>query len=352
MAAPDRRRPPGFTLIELLVVLSIIGVLVALLLPAVQAAREAARRMQCSNNLKQLALAAHNYISANGCLPQGTTSHTLASHPEWEMTVSNGLFVPLCQYLEQRAAFDAYNFSWGMLDLPNATVLGIGIATLWCPSDPTVAGRATIGVGDPLNWWGPYPLTFTYTSYCGNQGPWWLLVWPPDPAMLSQNLGLFHQHSAVAPAEITDGLSQTLLLGEHAHGVLEATWAWWFNWWFSSVDDTLFYSWYGINPHRRYPQYARLPDADWYPLAAIRSASSFHPGGAQFAFADGSVRFLKETIDSTTFDPAIPVDPITGVNAAWDAARKRVVLAPGTRLGVFQSLSTRAGGEVISADAY
>jgi prepilin-type N-terminal cleavage/methylation domain-containing protein len=82
MTRTDNHPRRGFTLIELLAVTVIIAVLVALLLPAVQAAREAARRMQCSNNLKQLALAAHNYNSANGCLPQGTTVHTLTAHPE------------------------------------------------------------------------------------------------------------------------------------------------------------------------------------------------------------------------------------------------------------------------------
>jgi prepilin-type processing-associated H-X9-DG protein len=199
-------------------------------------------------------------------------------------------------------------------------------------------------------------LTFAYTSYCGNQGPWWLLDipaftgLPPDPTILNQNLGLFHQQSAVTPAQVTDGLSQTILFGERAHGLIDPRWAPTFNWWTSSVDDTLFYSWYGINPHRRYAHLTDVPD--WFPLAAIRSASSFHPGGANYAFADSSVRFLKEAIDSTTFDPAIPVDPVTGVNAAWDAAPKRVVLAPGTRLGIFQALSTRAGGEIVSADTY
>jgi prepilin-type N-terminal cleavage/methylation domain-containing protein len=104
------KRPSGFTLIELLVVVSVIGILVALLLPAVQAAREAARRMQCSNNLKQLALAAHNYIAAHGCLPQGTAMHTLAAHPEYGLIWSHGPF------LEQRAAFNAANFDVSIYD--------------------------------------------------------------------------------------------------------------------------------------------------------------------------------------------------------------------------------------------
>jgi prepilin-type N-terminal cleavage/methylation domain-containing protein/prepilin-type processing-associated H-X9-DG protein len=342
MATPDRQRCPGFTLIELLIVLAVIAVLIALLLPAVMSAREAARRMQCSSNLKQLALAAHNYIAINGVLPPGTALQPYVGDPDWFPWASHGAFVSLSQYFEQRAIFNAVNFDFNIFQEPNATIHAVGIATLWCPSDPTVRRRVEIPA---------YGLTFNYTSYCGNQGPWWLFSYPPDPAVLNQNLGLFHEQSAVSPAQVTDGLSQTLLFGERAHGLIDPWARPWLNWWASATEDTTFYSWYGINPHRRYAHLADLPD--WYPIAAIRSASSFHPGGAQFAFADGSVRFLKESIESTAFDPALPFDWNLGVNgASWDVTRNRVVFAPGTRLGVFQALSTRSWGEVISADAY
>src|SRR3954469_22084794 len=100
----------GFTLVELLVVIAIIGVLVALLLPAVQAAREAGRRMQCANNLKQLGMAAHNYISANGVLPQGTSVRLLEAHEDWGAQTSHGSFVALVPYLEQRPIYSAINF--------------------------------------------------------------------------------------------------------------------------------------------------------------------------------------------------------------------------------------------------
>src|SRR5438309_2228365 len=129
-----RTTTSGFTLIELLVVISIIAVLISLLLPAVQSAREAARRAQCTNNLKQLALAAHNYISAVGSLPQGIQfQYDPNSGFFWS---SGSLLVPLMQYAEQQQIFNAVNFDINMYNAPNTTISGVGVSTLWCPSDP------------------------------------------------------------------------------------------------------------------------------------------------------------------------------------------------------------------------
>src|SRR5262249_17684003 len=155
------------------------------------------------------------------------------------------------------------------------------------------------------------------------------------------NLGVLYPHSTVSPAMIRDGLSQTIVFGERAHGLLSPDDAPWWNRWTACCYDTLFLTWWGINPHRRFSGTPLVGDA------VSISASSFHSGGAHFAFGDGSVRFLKETIDTW------PVDPLTGdTGAFWDDVHQRVAFRPGTRFGVYQALSTRSWGEAISTDSY
>src|SRR3954452_24959568 len=131
------RRLRGFTLIELLVVIAIIAVLISLLLPAVQAAREAARRSQCVNNLKQLALAAANYESSNGCLPPGAYNKVDpgTTRRRWDVSV----FMHMAPYMEQQALFNGINFSGDAFLGANVTVAMVGVSSLWCPSDPSIA---------------------------------------------------------------------------------------------------------------------------------------------------------------------------------------------------------------------
>ena len=139
----ERAEQDGFTLIELLVVITIIGLLVALLLPAVQAAREAARRIECTNNLKQIALATLNYESVWSTLPRGGFLQSPAAgvgpvNPDGSLNVSGNLFLSLLPHLEQRPLYNAMNFDVNVFTAINATVSATGVNTLWCPSDPGV----------------------------------------------------------------------------------------------------------------------------------------------------------------------------------------------------------------------
>jgi prepilin-type N-terminal cleavage/methylation domain-containing protein/prepilin-type processing-associated H-X9-DG protein len=366
----------GFTLIELLVVIAIIAVLVGLLLPAVQAAREAARRAQCTNNLKQIALALLNYENANGTFPMGYWHQFTpqgAGFQGW-YTDASGPMVALTPYLEQVAIFNTYNSQICMFVAQNTTVAGFGISTLWCPSDGAIVGlRHDYSASDCANY-DCSPMPMYYSTYAGSMGTW--TYWPSRrdayylPKLNAMN-GLFFQTGfpqsagprvnggdpnpgSVPPIRlsgITDGTSNTIAFSERAQGLLSRTVApdgyvdfYCYHWWVSgNYGDTLFTTFYPINPWNKLNDtVGYLHQGDAYPYAA----SSFHPGGANFAFVDGSVRFLKDTINSW------PINPQTGVptNVTVDS-NGFFVLAPGTQ-AVYQALSTRNGGEVISSDSY
>jgi prepilin-type N-terminal cleavage/methylation domain-containing protein/prepilin-type processing-associated H-X9-DG protein len=345
-ARPGRN---AFTLIELLVVIAIIAVLIGLLLPAVQSARESARRVQCVNNLKQIALAAHNYLDIVGALPQGVPfqadGHFPGSTGPLHVWTSHSVFVAMLPQLEQQPFFNAINFDVNAFNSPNFTMHAIGISTLWCPSDYRVSEPRTCpnGDGSPID---PGLYVTRYTSYAGNSGTWMLYYWQ-DPIPQNHMNGLFHVKSAVTLAQITDGTSNTIAFSERAHSLLDDTSALWWHWWASgNYGDTLFCTLYPMNPFRRVNG-LYINSGDARADAYISSASSLHPGGANFAFMDGSVRFLKEAISSW------PADQNTGMplGVTFDP-NGPYKLAPSVRFGVYQALSTRAGGEVISASDY
>ena len=157
MSASPRRNlgHRGFTLIELLVVIAIIAVLIALLLPAVQSAREAARRIQCVNNLKQIGLAMHNYHSANGCFPLGVAQYSIPGHPatayNWDAWSGHAMMLA---DIEQTAMYNACNFMLGN-NAPNSygyyansTVTSMRVSVFLCPSDPNAGVLQVIRPAD------------------------------------------------------------------------------------------------------------------------------------------------------------------------------------------------------------
>jgi prepilin-type processing-associated H-X9-DG protein len=326
-------------LIELLVVIAIIAVLIALLLPAVQAAREAARRTQCVNNLKQLALACANYESANGTLPGD--SYGTAISPQLGTDIS--ALARLANFFEQQATFNSINFSVQSTYVPNLTAAGTGLSVLWCPSDPTISQAVTYT--DPTSPTGTDKLQ--YSSYGGFNGPW-------VPAGSYNNVGnsfysgqqanmygLIFDNSAVRLAEITDGTSNTILFAEVPHGAFTGFLAGQFHWWIQ-----------GWNLNGWGMSAIDAPNAfkKQNPTTAFNSflggAGSFHPGGCNFAFGDGSVKFLKDSIASW------PVTP-TGEYLPVGIGRGPVYFVWGTTTPkVYQALSTRNSGEVIGGDQY
>ncbi len=358
-----RTKRRGFTLIELLVVIAIIAVLIALLLPAVQAAREAARRAQCTNNLKQIGLGVHNYISTHGCFPLGCHRQT-AYETQYAYT-SSGSFIALLPFLEQAPLFNAVNSNMNIFGAANTTVDGVGLSTLWCPSDGRVSAKVVIPGGSVD---GP-DMTMAYSSYGGNAGMWFQLprysvaqpyfgqrinqqngaivyVGYENPLTLGGTTYTGLNRGPVQLAAVTDGTSNTLMYSERAHGKLndddEKNWNWWSS---GNFGDTSFCTLYPINPFNKVGDTSNLSGGS---DAFVSAASSYHPGGANFLFCDGSVKFLKESIDCWPMDPTSGYP--RGVVAPPDT-NSLFTITPGSKVGVYQALSTIGGGEVIGADS-
>jgi prepilin-type N-terminal cleavage/methylation domain-containing protein/prepilin-type processing-associated H-X9-DG protein len=334
-----RNRPTcrrAYTLIELLVVIAIIGILVGLLLPAVQGAREAARNTQCKNNLKQLALAVQNYADAFGCLPMGTPLWYMAD--AGRISDNHSLLVAILPQLEQQGLFNAANFSLHIYSYGNLTVQNTKLQLLACPSDGGINGKSPLpyGYGSiPSGSWRP-----GYSSYGGCAGVWYHRSL--DPQKLAQFNGAFSVNSSTQWAHFRDGTSTTLLLGERANGHLSPEAAMDWHWWFDGYyGDTLFWTLYPINPYTKIGTNTATMNT---PNAHIVAAGSFHPDGANFAFADGSVRFIKHSIETMGYDTTdgMPFG-IKLVNGFYQ-------VQPGYQFAVYQALSTRAGSEAIGTD--
>ena len=339
---PDSERR-GLTLIELLVVIAILGILIALLLPAVQSAREAARRSTCINNLKQIALATSNYADVWGALPAGvqfTFNYSTASQ-----------HVAILPFLEQAPLFNAVNFDWVIWSAANTTVMGARLDVYQCPSDPMASmtdiyrGDLYFEPGRDFFYYGAFDVA--YTSYAGNAGTWY--HHSRDLSRLGANRNGSCSSAARAAtrlADITDGMSNTVFYAEHAVSLLIddteriVEGPQWAGGWYGS---TIFTSFFPINPQ------GKVNDeyGDGLCRAFIGAVSSMHPGGANTAFVDGSVKFIKDTIDTWTVD-ASTATPL-GVTRDFSGLFQ---LAPETRFHVWQVLTTRAGNEVVSATGF
>lgn len=301
-ARPSQR---GFTLVELLVVIAIIGILVGLLLPAVQSAREAARRMQCTNHLKQFGLALHNYESTMKKFPSARNILGLSTHAS------------LLPYLEQSGLSNLVDFRVAWNHANNDRARAVSVQVFQCPSDPQMAL--------PAGWAG--------TNYRCNQGSGLLfgvtptLASDPNFGMPSPN-GLFYINSHIRFADIVDGSSQTAAFSEHGKGDFSNA--------VSSPTDTF---WPQTNPttaEEAYQQceainpadlqYQRVSDvgAPWlygyhsttiyfhvsppnrrscmFPPGRIATtAMSYHSGGVNVCMADGSVSFRSATVDTAVW---------------------------------------------------
>ncbi len=323
------RKPWGFTLVELLVVIAIIGILVAMLLPAVQAAREAARRSQCGNNIRQVLLALHNYEdSHNRFPPGGLYGYGPDPRGPFEIPYHHTFNVMILPYLEQQPLYDSTDINLPVWGQP---IVATTLPTLRCPSD---AGF----------WDSSETHDIAVTNYPGSEGfHWWptARVGPWDPwdgfgfQAQGDMSGVFAIHRSCRIAQITDGTSNTIMVAEsdsvgfyggpfltsgtgarrpHDWGVFR-----------SAFVGTGHGGWAGNEngPNTVYPDGSQqdpwtffrdgnhVPGAPasnpptyiaaWGPNAEHHSTSSYHPGGIQAGFADGSVAFIHETIDFGTW---------------------------------------------------
>jgi prepilin-type N-terminal cleavage/methylation domain-containing protein/prepilin-type processing-associated H-X9-DG protein len=286
---PPQRTRYGFTLIELLVVIAIVGILIALLLPAVQKVREAANRAKCANNLKQMGLALHNYHDSYESFPPGQVEN-----PKKHVWTAYTL-----PYFEQDNIYRQYDFAVHWYQDPNTNVVVLPLKIFQCPSAPPDR------VEDPQDQRAGVTVPASCSDYGAIGNVDQALVdngFIPGPLPAKPNGVLADQHPTRI-AEITDGTSETMVVGEiagrpthyvtggkvvpydPAHPVYGAGWADWDN---------------GFQIHGSAGDGLTEPGPCGVNCNNNKGIYSFHPGGANILFADGSVRFLRETVSIAT----------------------------------------------------
>ncbi|HEV3446040.1 MAG TPA: DUF1559 domain-containing protein [Gemmataceae bacterium] len=312
----------GFTLIELLVVIAIIAVLIGLLLPAVQKVREAANRMSCTNNLKQIGLALHSYHDSRGFFPPGYVDGNTnpASTPDNDVGPGWGWAAFLLPYIEQDNVYKLIDFKTGVGIGNNTAVSQQSLKIYQCPSD---------GLQDPFP---IYDSSFTnpiatvaHANYVGCNG--WIECFNGaggNPGSAGNDglpgtsgfagVGLFYRNSRNKIANVIDGLSNTIVVGERSSNHAPSTWT-------GAVAGGRCPAWMATLPPAPYspppgPAYdnadfgeafvlahcnaTHLPNAD-FPVFDPDVFYSYHPAGANFLFGDGSVHFLGSGIDPFTY---------------------------------------------------
>lgn len=325
------RRQRGFSLVELLVSISIISILMSLLLPAVQSAREAARRMQCQSQIKQIGLAMHTYHDAHRQLPMFNNWDPAAGWGGWPYDFS--VLVRVMPQLEQSNLFDKVDFRFRLIEGPNIPVFAANIQLLQCPSD-TAPHQEQLDAGYLSPYYDPAtPVgTSNYVVSFGSRYWYYTAPFNPDPPAQYYDGLWWEQNGSVRLADVTDGLSNTLMCSERARGrypiVVRPYWGWWAE---GFCGDVGFGTLNPINSANSLQVLSTNGDF----MRMFGTASSFHPGGANFCFSDGSVRFIAETIDSWDLDD-------NDITQLWSNA---VVLR---RPRLYQWLSTRNGSELLT----
>jgi prepilin-type N-terminal cleavage/methylation domain-containing protein len=273
----------GFTLVELLVVIAIVGMLAALLLPAVQAAREAARRVSCYNNLKQIGVGLHHHHDSHGALPPGWVGREPATGAPWvEGPPGWGWAAFLLPMIEQQPLADSLRYNVPILDPQHHEQRLARVHTYVCPSDPAAATFPLPEEGNPSN-------TLTWlaaANYIGVFGTNDLHDCEGLPAGCEcEGDGIFYHMSRTRFRDITDGQSQTIMVGERASKRLYATWVG-----VVAGGEEAFQRVLGVADHR--PNHPDNHQDDF---------TSAHTVGANFLLADGAVRLINESVDVEVF---------------------------------------------------
>ncbi|MES2791025.1 MAG: DUF1559 domain-containing protein [Planctomycetota bacterium] len=251
-------RSRGFTLIELLVVIAIIAVLIALLLPAVQQAREAARRSQCKNNLKQFGLALHNYHDTHNILPPGSVGVNMIS-----------TFVFILPYIDQAPLYSKWNFSVAQNSATNLVANTAPVSGYFCPTKP----RATTKDGAQA-----------YGDYADSAG-----TGHTNSVTLTDWKGLFNQNSSIRLRDVTDGTSNTIAMGEKR--TVELT---------TLTSPQYRWGWHGTRS-MRYPMNKNVVVGSVVFDDNSANFGSEHVGGCHFLMSDGAVVFLSENMNLTVY---------------------------------------------------